>query len=529
VNAWCAPRVAKESGIGIQGLVYNSDGNLLVCVGARVGDKEVTRICELVSDRERFTLPCCESRVLDMAISPDDRVLALACEDSTVWLVDASSGMAKRTLRGDRTFWCVTFSPDGTLVAAGTGDEGEQDSGTVRIWDVESGRERPALTGHGTQCMAFSPDGRRLATGGADQAVKIWDVASGQEILTLRGHIDWVADVSFTPDGHRIVSVGDRTARIWDGRPWSDGEKLGDDVVTLRGHTDGVNAVAFRPHTNELATASTDGSVKFWDTQTWRELRTVRPNFKKVTVLAFNPLGDRLAVCGFTNRPVVILDADTGDELQRLSDSGAQAIAFSANGRLLAVGNEEGLVTTFHIETGAEQGRFQARGKYLYSVGFGPDDRLVFAAGTDCMITIWETATGREIEGSPLMHRGLIYSAAFSPDGQYFASGSWDRTVRIWDTSTWREVQVMIDATAATQAVAFSPNGQFLAWGATDSAVELWHRPTGELRALRGHLGYIRSVAFSPDGRFLASASEDGTAKIWKVSIDSPVPSTTAN
>jgi WD40 repeat protein len=289
-----------------------------------------------------------------------------------------------------------------------------------------------------------------------------------------------------------------------------------------------VNAVAFRPHTHELATASTDGTVKFWDTQTWRELRTMRPNFKKVTALAFSPLGDRLAVCGLTSRPVVILDADTGDELQRLSDSSAQVIAFSADGRLLAVGSEEGLVTIFHPQTGAEQRRLQAPGKFLYSVGFSPDDRLVFAAGLDSSVTIWETTTGREIDTSPLMHRGAIYSAAFSPDGQFFASGSWDRTVRIWDTSSWREVQVMIDATAAAQSVTFSPNGHYLAWGATDSAVKLWHRSTGELHTLRGHLGYIRGVAFSPDGKFLASASEDGTAKIWNVPVDSPAPSITA-
>jgi WD40 repeat protein/serine/threonine protein kinase len=527
LHAWKPPTAGNENALGIQGLAYTSDGKLFACVGTRLGAKEITRVWDPAVGRELFALPFIGSRVLDLAISPDNRLLALACEDSTVWLVDSQSGKAERSLRGDRTFWCVTFSPDGRLVAAGTGDEGEQDSGTVRIWDVKSGREQPTLTGHGAQSIAFSPDGERLATGGADQAVKIWDIASGQEILTLRGHIDWVIDITFTAD--RIVSVGDRTARIWDGRPWSDGEKVGDDVVTLRGHTDGVNAVAFRPHTHELATASTDGTVKFWDTQTWRELRTMRPNFKKVTALAFSPLGDRLAVCGLTNRPVVILDADTGDELQRLGDpSSPQTIAFSANGGMLAAGDDEGLVTVYDLTTGAAHKHFQAPGKYLYRVGFSPDDRLVFAAGTDSSISIWEAATGREIDGSPLRHRGLIYSAAFSPDGQYFASGSWDRTVRIWDTSSWREVQVFIDGTAATQSIAFSPDGHYLAWGATDSTVKLWDKNTDELQTLRGHLGYIRSVAFSHDGRLIASASEDGTAKIWKVPHDNTAPSNTA-
>jgi WD40 repeat protein len=238
-------------------------------------------------------------------------------------------------------------------------------------------------------------------------------------------------------------------------------------------------------------------------------------------MLAFDPLGDRLAVSGSTNRPAVILDADSGDEIRRMGESSSdQAIAFSAKGRLLAVGDEEGLIRIFNVTTGAEEQRFQAPGKYLYSVCFSPDDRLVAAAGTDSTVTIWETASGRAIDASPLRHRGLIYSAVFSPDGQYFASGSWDRTVRIWDTTSWKQAQMMIDATAATQSIAFSPDGQYLAWGATDSTVKLWHRATDELRTLRGHLGYIRSVAFSADGRWLASGSEDGTAKIWNVAED---------
>ncbi len=527
VHAWKAPRAGMESAIGIQGLAYCSDGKLLACVGSRVGAKEVTRIWDPWTGRELFTLPYIGSRVLDMALSPDNRLLALACQDSTVRLVDAKTGEAKRTLRGDRTFWCVAFSPDGRFVVAGSGSEGEQDSGMVKIWEVESGQERPNLTGHGAQCVTFSPDGQRLATGGADQAVKIWDIASGQEILTLRGHTDYVQGVAFTPDGHRLVSGGDRTARIWDGRPWRDGEKFGEDVVTLRGHTDSVNAVAFRPHSVELATAGTDGTIKVWDTGTWRELRTLCPNVEQVSALAFSPHGGvpaervYLAASGYPNRPVVILDADTGDELERLGDpSSGQVIAFSANGRLLAVGDEEGLVTTFDVATGAAQRRFQAPGRYLYTVAYSPDDEVVVAAGTDGSITIWETATGREIDASPLRHRGMIYSVAFSPDGKFLASGGWDRTMRIWDTSSWKQVQVVIDATAATQSVAFSPDGEYLAWGTTDSTVKLWHRPTGELHTLRGHLGYIRSVAFSPDGKLLASASKDGTAKIWKVPHD---------
>jgi WD40 repeat protein/serine/threonine protein kinase len=511
-RAWQGPNA------GIQGLTYSSNGKLLACVCTQAGEIDETRIWDAVTGELSATVQL-EYRVLDMALSPDNRLLALACFDNTVRLVDAATGTIQQMLSGDRTFWCVAFSPNGRLVAAGTGGEGERDSGTVRIWEVESGRERPPLTGHGAQCVAFSSDGKRLATGGSDQAIKIWDIDSGQEILTLRGHTDWVQGIAFTPDGRRLVSCGDRTVRIWDGRPWTEGEKLDEAVVTLRGHADSVNAVAFYPDQTWLATASTDGSIKLWDTQTWCELRTVRTDFQQISALAISPLGDCMAVSGYKNQPVVLLDSRSGESLKRLGDpSGGQGIAFSADGRRLAVSNQEGLVANFDVQSGDELSHLQTQDKYLYSVAFSPLSGLVACAGMGGSITIWDPTNRREIDDSPLLkHRGMIYSLAFSPDGRYLASGGWDRVMHMWDTTSWKHVDRVIDATAAMQSIAFSPDGQYLAWGATDSTVKLLHRTTGDLLTLRGHLGYIRSVAFSSDGRLLASASEDGTAKIWQV------------
>src|SRR5262249_30624539 len=76
----------------------------------------------------------------------------------------------------------VAAAPDGRWLAAGVFD------GTVRIWDVASGRERIALTGHIRQvyAVAVAPDGRWLATGGDDRTVRIWDVASGQTQALMR-------------------------------------------------------------------------------------------------------------------------------------------------------------------------------------------------------------------------------------------------------------------------------------------------------------------------------------------------------
>jgi WD40 repeat protein len=67
----------------------------------------------------------------------------------------------------------VAFSPDGSLLAAGSLDN------TVQLWDVASGEPvgRP-LIGHtgGVNAVAFSPDGRLLASASDDTTIRIWDI-----------------------------------------------------------------------------------------------------------------------------------------------------------------------------------------------------------------------------------------------------------------------------------------------------------------------------------------------------------------
>ena len=89
--------------------------------------------------------------------------------------------------------------------------------GTFCFWDAEKGEwigwvsKSAAVWG-----AAFSPDGRRVVTT-HDNTARIWDVESSEEIVALKGHRDTVRSVEFSADGTRVLTTSDdRTVRIWD-------------------------------------------------------------------------------------------------------------------------------------------------------------------------------------------------------------------------------------------------------------------------------------------------------------------------
>ncbi|MBT2468384.1 trypsin-like peptidase domain-containing protein [Streptomyces sp. ISL-66] len=419
-----------------------------------------------------------------------------------------------RRLAGhQRAVTSVAFSPDGSSAASGSSD------GTVRLWDVATGKTRTKLASHTDTVfsVAFSPDGRTLATAGADRSARLWDPATGKSRAIFTGHTSTVNAVAFSPDGKTLATASaDHTARLWD-------LATGETRRTLGGHEDQVYSVAFSPDGRTLATGSWDTSVRLWDGDTGAFRKALADHSGQVYSVVFSRDGRTLA-SGSTDGTAMLWDVDGGAARTTLVGHAGEvlSVAFSPDGRTVATGSGDHSARLWDPDTGATLRSLVGHANMVYAVAFSPDGSTLATGSRDNTVRLWDTSadTRRTVLAG---HTGGLSSVAFSPDRHTLATGSYDHGARLWDTATGRPGKALAGHTADVQAVAFSPDGHTLATGSTDQSVRLWDVASGTGRgALAGHTGMVHSVVFSPDGRTLASAGSDGTVRLWDVRTRTP-------
>ena len=201
--------------------------------------------------------------------------------------------------------------------------------------------------------VAFSPDGKTLASGGWDRAVRLWDTANGALKRTL-SHENLVYSVAFSPDGRTLASGEHQTGAI---RLWE--VETGKSAGVLVSGRGSVWSAAFAPDGTALASGGYvvrrggGGVVRLWDLSR-RAVKWEIPA-QSARQIAFSPDGRLLAGTGDTPRAgghgidglVRLWDARTGALRHTWTvvgdgRSSAGPVAFSPDGRLVAVGGEVG-------------------------------------------------------------------------------------------------------------------------------------------------------------------------------------------
>jgi WD40 repeat protein/tetratricopeptide (TPR) repeat protein len=475
---------------------------------------------------------------------------------------------ARLTLRGhDLGLLAVAFSPDGTRIAAASGQWGLEKAGEVIVWDAHTGQELPPLKGHTRAIvdLAFSPDSRWLASASLDRTACVWEVASGRKRARCSGHRASVRSLAFGPDGRLATGSSDGTLKVWDAA-------TGKEQRTITPQTGEIMAVAFSPNGRWLASGGKyPYHIKLWNARTGKAEKPLDGHRSDLRSLAFSPDSTRLA-SGSWDTQIMVWNVESArplyPPLYRHTDVVTQAV-FSPDGHTLASASHDGTVRLWNADTGAELRTLRAHTGEVSGVAFSPDGERLVSSGLDRVVHVWDvmaeqdsrnvrfpghphslafSSDGRLLagaDGSPYYnqnktirildtatglwlrtlhgHTGRVLGVAFCPGRPHLASASTDKTVRVWDVAGRGLLHLLQGHTDAVHGVAFSPDGQLLASAAADRTARLWDAVNGKLLRIMGeHTGGLTGVAFSPDGQLLATAAADRTVRLWNVADRAP-------
>ena len=247
--------------------------------------------------------------------------------------------------------------------------------------------EAKDLYAHASYVTGVTLAGTLLVSGGYDGKLVWWDTEQREQVRAVDAHEKWVRKVVASPDGKLVASVADdMTCKVWDAATGKLRHELrGHEPRTPHHFPSMLYAVAFSADDRHLATADKVGHVVVWDVATGKEVAAI----ESPGMYTWDPVQRRHSI------------------------GGARSVAFSPDGKLLAVGGVGKIGNIDHLDGKARIELFDWRaGK---SLG-------VFESGK---------------------FKGLVNRLAFAPDGSWLlgAGGAGEGFLLFLDPATRKAVR----------------------------------------------------------------------------------------
>lgn len=417
----------------------------------------------------------------------------------------------------------LSLSPDGSRLIVGS-------SIGLYLYDARSlDRIDFWPTSEAVAKIAWSPKGDRLAILFGEYywsaSLEVWGLDGYVRSLWSIKDTDWddrIQDMAFTSDGTQIILA--RTYKM-DVRETENGAVVRTNLQREHLWYSYYKAVAASPDGSQAAICCNQGSLEFWNTQTW-EVTSQRP--ATAELMAWHPAGQRLLLANrqYITGPILNLASGSWSGAVE-TEQGIEIVVFSPTGSQVAVGTTAGNVLVYAVNEFSTTFIRTLRGhtQNVRSVAWSPDGQKLYAV-TSNLLTVWDVVSGQQIQSIKSIGGGL-HQIVWPTENAPLITTS-DRELVQWNIETGQPIlsEPLSDTARMTwpqggTTMVASTEANLLAV-ADPSGVTL-HDLTTLKRLHRLYVGYpIKTVAFSPDGKLLAMAGDRPYINIWDTTTGAP-------
>ncbi|RKU28053.1 hypothetical protein C6497_09985 [Candidatus Poribacteria bacterium] len=443
-----------------------------------------------------------KGRINDMAYSPDGSILAVATTIG-IWVYDTDTYQERKLLsRSHQEMEKVYFTDNGTVLAGM-----ERFTDKITQWDVTLLEiEKPSKKKHDfPRSATYSLDGNTYATISFNK-IHIRDAKTNTSKHILKGHESMVTCLSYSPNSKIIASGSrDQTVRLWD-------VNTGKLIRTLTEHKSEIIFLSFSPDGSTLITGSSDMTINYWDV-TSRELKLPlamqgvisdkRDSKEKIKRTFFSPDKSILVTAG-EYRTIHLWDTTTGKLKHTFTDP------------------EKNIKKDGYV-------------KEVENILFSPNGKSILSLVNDKQIRMWDIATGKRMPFTG--NTGYLTNATFSPDGKTLATVDYPGEIRIWDIATGKLKRTISNLSPRDNRnyqddrnyMAFAGNGEKFITTESDGSIYLWDTITKRLHTLlrkkdNSKNAWTSKIQVSPDGETIVSwnASKDRLIRLWNATTGEP-------
>ncbi len=266
--------------------------------------------------------------------------------------------------------------------------------------------------------VVVSSDGQYALSGGDDTNIKLWNLETEHEIRTFSGHTGNVIDLVISNDSRWAASI-----------------------------------------------AQNDLSVRFWDLNTGKSLGVLKHD-NPIQSIALSP-NERFLLAGSDS--LILWNLKTKEIEQNYNITSVNSIAYSASGKQVITGSDDGRVNLLNIENGGILKTFRHK-KAISAVAFHPTKPTVISGSYDNTVNLWDINSGNLI--SSLKHERAVLDLSISDDGLYIASGGKDKKLLIWNLADYSNV--VLSNTERINTVAFVAGKHNVLAGGRNKLLAVW-------------------------------------------------------